>query len=139
MIFLRSNQNTKKKGRNRSTLERGSSPGSPVNLLILHKIMLPYDYFGLPGVPYAARLALIGLYSSFASLLLYKRNAIRPGRPRLLIAIPIIIINYLLPAIFHPDDEIVTVAVVGLNLMWLASLKASIYRQSCCLQLYNIV
>ena len=89
--------------------------------------MLPYDYLAVPGVSYFTRLALIGLYCSIASLILYKNNCQRPGRQRLIIALPIILFNYLVPAIFHPDEEIVTVALIGLNIMWLSSLKASPY------------
>lgn len=86
--------------------------------------MVPYELVA-PNWRYSTRLALVAGQSLVTSTLLFSlRNLLPPGSRRLFPALLAIIVYFVVPALFHPDDEICTLAVLGLNFMWLGSAKA---------------
>ena len=94
-----------------------------------HDVIIHTHLPFLQHTSYISRLSIVSIYALVASTTLYVFNNNNnkhapPGhRHRLFIAAACIVVNFLLPTIFHPVDEVVTTALIGLNFMWLASAK----------------
>lgn len=72
---------------------------------------------------YETRLGIVVFYCLASSVLLYFRRKSAPGWPRAPFALAIVTLNLLVPALFHIDLEVCTLAVLGLDIMWLGSFK----------------
>ena len=58
-----------------------------------------------------------------SSILMYSFRNLRPGWRRAPVAIVTASLNLLLPKLFNAEDELVTMALLSLNTMWLGTFK----------------
>ena len=87
--------------------------------------MLPNEQIWghVAALSYQERLGCVAIYSLLSSLLLFSRNGAPIGWSRAPFAFLVIAANFVVPALFHPDSEICSLAVLGLNTMWLTTFK----------------
>lgn len=86
--------------------------------------MTPYDLFA-PEWPYLGRAATAAATLASTGALLYSLSPhLGPGCLRFLIALIAVGANCWVSAMFHPEIEVVSVAITALAALWLASFKA---------------
>lgn len=71
------------------------------------------------STPYSRRLGVLLLVDLVASQYVWTQVASRPaGRQRLLASLPVVAMNILLPLLFAPDGEVITLVAIAFTHTW---------------------
>jgi D-alanyl-lipoteichoic acid acyltransferase DltB (MBOAT superfamily) len=86
--------------------------------------MMPYDLVA-PDWPYLLRAATAtATVASTGAILFSISPHLRPGSLRIFVSLIAVALNCWASALFHPENEVVSVAMAGLVALWLGSFKA---------------